>query len=108
MDLKAKKWLVFILCIFFLGALFLVAKNESARFAKKMGMKPKPKVHVSDKSKPCLECHERKGVALKMIEQWKSSKHAEKGIDCIQCHEAKKGDFDAFTCPQSTILVAKH
>jgi len=108
MDLKAKKWLVFILCIFFLAALFLVAKNESARFAKKMGMKPKPKIHVSDKSKPCLECHERKGVALKMIEQWKGSKHAEKGIDCIQCHEAKKGDFDAFTCPQSTILVARH
>ena len=108
MDTKAKKWLVFILCIFFLGALFLVAKNESARFASKLGMNPKPKIHVGDKSKTCIECHERKGVALKMIEQWKTSKHAEKGIDCLQCHEAKKGDFDAFTCPQSTVLVAKH
>ncbi len=106
MDVKAKKWLVFIMCIFLLGALFLVARNESARFAKKMGLEPH-NIHVSDASKPCLECHKRKGVAPKMIEQWEGSLHAAKGIDCIQCHKAEKGDFDAFTCPESNILVAQ-
>jgi len=106
MDVKAKKWLVFIMCIFFMAALFLVARNESNRFASKMGLETH-KVHVSDASKPCLECHKRKGVAPKMIEQWENSEHAAKGIDCIQCHTAEKGDFDAFTCPESNILVAQ-
>jgi len=107
MDLKAKKWLVFIVSIFFLVALLLVAKNESVRFAKKMGVEPH-NVHVGDVSAKCIECHTRKGVAPKMIDHWKASLHAEKGIDCIKCHEAKKGDFDAFTCPGSSMLVAKH
>jgi hypothetical protein len=106
MDLKAKKWLVFVMCIFLLAALFLVARYESARFASKVGLEPH-KIFVSDASKPCLECHKRKGVAPKMIEQWEGSLHAQKGIDCIQCHKAEKGDFDAFTCPESTILVAQ-
>ncbi len=106
MDVKAKKWLVFIMCIFFMAALFLVARHESDRFASKMGLETH-KIHVSDASKPCLECHKRKGVAPNMIEQWENSEHAAKGIDCTQCHAAEKGDFDAFTCPESNILVAQ-
>jgi len=106
MDVNAKKWLVFIMCVFLLAALFLVARFESARFAAKVGLEPH-KVFVSDAAKPCLECHRRKGVAPKMIEQWESSEHAAKGIDCVQCHTAEKGDFDAFTCPESSTLVAK-
>ena len=106
MDSSAKKWLVFIMCIFLLAALFLVARYESVRFASKVGMEPH-KIYVSDASKPCLECHKRKGVAPNMITQWEGSKHAAKGIDCIQCHKAEKGDFDAFTCPESNILVAQ-
>jgi len=106
MDLKAKKWLVFIMCIFLLAALFLVARYESARFAAKVGLQPH-KIFVSDASKPCVECHKRKGVAPNMLTQWEGSLHAQKGIDCIQCHKAEKGDFDAFTCPESTILVAQ-
>lgn len=106
MDSSAKKWLVFIMCIFLLAALFLVARYESVRFATKMGMEPH-KIYVSDASKPCLECHKRKGVAPNMITQWEGSTHAAKGIDCVQCHTAEKGDFDAFTCPESSILVAQ-
>lgn len=107
MDLRAKKWLVFILSVFLLAALFLVARHESDRFASKMGLETR-KVYASDESKPCLECHKRKGVAPKMIQQWESGVHAAKGIDCMKCHKADKGDFDAFTCPESNILVAQH
>ena len=94
------------MCIFLLAALFLVARYESVRFATKMGMEPH-KIYVSDASKPCLECHKRKGVAPNMITQWEGSMHAAKGIDCVQCHTAEKGDFDAFTCPESSTLVAQ-
>jgi hypothetical protein len=94
------------MCIFLLGALLLVARYESVRVARMAGLETH-QIHVSDTSKPCLECHQRKGVAPKMIEQWKQSEHARKGIDCMQCHAAERQDFDAFTCPESTILVAQ-
>ncbi|GAB4261012.1 MAG: hypothetical protein Kow0092_10280 [Deferrisomatales bacterium] len=107
MDVRAKKWLVFIVSVFFLGALLLVARNESVRFARRVGLEPK-KIHVSEASRPCLECHKRKGVAPGSLAQWEGSLHATKGIDCVQCHSAEKGEFDAFQCPQSDVVVARH
>ena len=107
MSLKAKKWLVFIVSIFFLAALILVGRYESIKFAKMMGVAPH-KVHVGKVSQQCIECHKRKGVAPNVIRRWEASVHAEKGIDCIKCHEAKKTDFDAFTCPGSNIVIGKH
>ncbi len=107
MGVTAKKWLVFIVCIFFLAVLLLVARNESVRFAQRLGVEPR-KVHLSDASKECVDCHKRKGAAVKVIEQWEESLHAERGIDCIQCHKAEEGDFDAMKCPDSQVLVAKH
>ncbi|KKM09606.1 cytochrome C [Clostridiales bacterium PH28_bin88] len=85
----------------------MVAYNESAKVRVAFGGKA-VKVHVDKTSQQCIDCHERKSVAVKGIDAWKTSTHADQGIGCIECHEAKEGDFDAFTCPESSMLVARY
>jgi hydroxylamine dehydrogenase len=49
---------------------------------------------VSSAGKPCLECHTSTTPGI--VEQWQSSAHASKGIDCYSCHKANDGDPAAF------------
>ncbi|MDQ1354840.1 MAG: hydroxylamine dehydrogenase [Acidobacteriota bacterium] len=42
----------------------------------------------------CLTCHKEKTPGL--YQQWLNSAHSVNGITCIDCHNAKKGDSDAF------------
>ena len=100
---NASNYLVGIFATLFLVVLVIVAGVETKKKAE-----GKPEIELTGKSKECVACHEEKGVAVKQIEQWEISKHAEYGIGCIECHEAKEGDFDAFTCPGSDILVGRY
>jgi len=68
----------------------------------------KPEIEITGVTKQCISCHEKKGTAVGTTTQWMESKHAEQGIGCIECHEAQEGDWDAFKCPESDILVARH
>ncbi len=97
------KYLVGIFATLFLVTLVIVAGIET-----KKSESTKPEIELTGKSKQCVTCHEKKGIAVKQIEQWKDSKHAEYGIGCIECHAAQKGDFDAFTCPGSDILIGRY
>ena len=67
-----------------------------------------PVADVSGDNRRCVECHTAKGVAVKSIEQWRGSMHAQQNIGCVDCHKASPGDWDAFTCPESDMLVARH
>ena len=49
---------------------------------------------VSAAGKACLECHGTSTPGI--VEQWQSSAHAKKGVDCNSCHEAMAGDPAAF------------
>jgi formate-dependent nitrite reductase cytochrome c552 subunit len=41
-----------------------------------------------------LDCHLQQNPGI--VEQWKGSTHAVKGVGCVDCHQAEKGDADGF------------
>jgi len=49
---------------------------------------------LSDESKECVSCHKESTVNI--YQQWGYSKHFRANIGCYECHEAQKGDPDAF------------
>ena len=49
---------------------------------------------VSDAGKACIECHSSSTPGI--VEQWKSSAHAQSGVDCYSCHKANDGDPATF------------
>ena len=55
-----------------------------------------PRIHVSDDSAKCVECHEQPSNARTVVEQWRKSNHARKGVGCLEYHAANDGEVDAF------------
>ncbi|MCK4507982.1 MAG: hypothetical protein KAU27_05555, partial [Desulfuromonadales bacterium] len=53
-------------------------------------------VDIDKDTQKCITCHLENGMAPRMIQMWEESKHAENGVGCLSCHQAEKGDFDAF------------
>ncbi len=51
---------------------------------------------IDKETQQCITCHLDNGMAPRMIQMWEESKHAENGVGCLSCHQAEKGDFDAF------------
>lgn len=46
------------------------------------------------RSEACLTCHEQGSPGL--VSHWKGSGHAKAGVGCFDCHQARKGEPDAF------------
>lgn len=46
------------------------------------------------KSEACLTCHEQGSPGL--VAHWQGSAHARAQVGCDDCHQAKKGEPDAF------------
>jgi hydroxylamine dehydrogenase len=57
----------------------------------------------SSTSNDCMTCHKEKNPGLYM--QWKNSAHGKNSIGCIDCHEADKGDVDAYEHHGATIAT---
>lgn len=102
-SLKTQKMLVGIFSILLVVILIIIAGVEM-----KHSVDPQPIIEISGLNKRCVDCHTSKGIAVKAIDHWKQSMHAEQNISCIDCHTAEEDDFDAFFCPESDIRVAKH
>src|SRR5690606_4323676 len=102
-SLRIQKLLVGLFSILLLIILIIVAAVEM-----KQTKEPKLIVEISGENANCVNCHTQKGIAVKSIDLWKKSLHAEQNISCIDCHTAEEGDFDAFYCPESDYLVARH
>ncbi|MBI5666267.1 MAG: hydroxylamine oxidoreductase [Nitrospirae bacterium] len=49
---------------------------------------------LSKESKECVSCHKESTVNI--YQQWGYSKHFRANIGCYECHEAQKGESDAF------------
>ncbi|MEW6601945.1 MAG: multiheme c-type cytochrome [Nitrospirota bacterium] len=49
---------------------------------------------LSKESRDCISCHKESSVNI--YQQWGYSKHFRANIGCYECHEAQKGEADAF------------
>ena len=101
MSLDRKRIIIAVLSFFLLIALLIVGYIEGLKHVPGI----KAKVVVSSDSKTCVECHSQVGNAGTVTAQWFESKHALKGVGCLECHQAKKGDNDAFEHYTKTIAT---
>ena len=53
--------------------------------------------------KECVKCHTKTSAGL--AEQWRQSKHAEIGMNCLDCHRADASDVDAIQHEGFTIAT---
>ena len=51
----------------------------------------------------CMTCHKEKSPGI--YKQWFDSDHAAHNVTCLDCHQAKKGDADAYTHYDATIAT---
>jgi cytochrome c553 len=102
-ELKLQKIIVGVTAYLLIIVLIIVSAFEVSK-----SKATEQKVDISGTTKKCVDCHISKGVAVKLIDEWKLSKHAQQNIGCYECHKAEKDDWDAFKCPESDIIVAKH
>lgn len=93
MTLKTKQSIIAVLGVLFLLSLLLVQYMEVTRKRIEAGLTT-PHVVVPASSKRCVDCHKQQNPGI--VEQWKGSTHAIKGVGCVDCHQAEQGDADAF------------
>ena len=93
MSLQSKQLLIGILGLVFLGSLLFVQKMEVARKEEEAGLRAQH-VSIPASSSSCVECHNNHSPGI--IDHWKGSTHAVKGVGCVECHLAQEKDADAF------------
>lgn len=55
----------------------------------------KKDVSVPEESRECVACHQKQKVGATAIEEWRNSVHADEGVGCVDCHQARQEDKDA-------------
>ncbi|MBI1814825.1 MAG: hypothetical protein HYR72_07600 [Deltaproteobacteria bacterium] len=90
MSLNAKWVVIAVLSMFFLVALLLVGYRETLKHR----AEEEPKAVVTGLNDGCVTCHRQHSAALVM--QWEASRHAKIGIGCVECHQAKESEVDAW------------
>ncbi|MBI5326751.1 MAG: cytochrome C552 [Deltaproteobacteria bacterium] len=83
---------------YFIGALSLILfiALTIVGYVEVKASKEEIRPYISAQNKKCIDCHIKKGIGEGQINDWKQSRHAEKGIGCIECHKADGKDPDAF------------
>ena len=95
MSLNTKRIVVFVLGVALCVALIMVAQMESRKHLPPTEMPISTLLTmVPESSHACIECHSQSSPGI--VEHWKGSTHARKGVACVECHQANKGDADGF------------
>lgn len=102
MKLETKRYIIGILGMIFLASLILVQAMEVARKREEVGL-TSAHIAVPKSSTGCVECHGKQSPGI--IDHWKGSTHARKGVGCVECHTADKKDVDAFVHHGATIAT---
>jgi hypothetical protein len=102
MTLRTKQIIIAGLSALFLISLVFVQGLEVARKREEAGLTA-PHVVVPVSSKSCVECHQQLSPGI--IDHWRGSTHAEKGVGCVECHQANDDDIDAFNHHGATIAT---
>ncbi len=95
MTLKTKQFIIGLLGITFLASLVFVQWTEVIRKEQEAG-RATAHVSVPESSRRCVECHGQSVQSPGIVDHWKGSTHAAKGVGCVECHIAESGDVDGF------------
>ena len=95
MKLETKRAIIGVLGLVFLLSLVFVQAMEVLRRRREAGLDTAVAA-IPEASKSCVECHGQSKQTPGIVDHWKGSTHAQKGIGCVKCHEAEKGDVDGF------------
>ncbi|MGE0864210.1 MAG: multiheme c-type cytochrome [Vicinamibacterales bacterium] len=97
MTLDQKRWVIGGLGFLFLLSLVSVQWLEVSRrrHEESGGRAGASAVSVPDASRQCVDCHTQ--VSTGIVDHWKGSTHAEKGVACLDCHKAGAKDADMFS-----------
>ncbi len=93
MTIKQKQVVIAALGGVFLVSLLFVQFMEVRRRAAEEG-RIAPHVSVPASSKQCVDCHTQASKGI--VDQWRGSTHARKGVGCVECHQAHEKDADGF------------
>ncbi len=93
MKLETKRSIIGLLGIVFLLSLVLVQGMEVVRRREEVGLVP-AHIAIPTSSARCVECHGKTSPGI--VDHWKGSTHARKGVGCVECHTAAQGDVDGF------------
>lgn len=93
MTNRTKQYIIGFLGLLFLGSLVFVQRLEVLRRQQEAGLATHP-VSIPQNSQSCVDCHFQSTPGI--IDHWKGSTHAIKGVGCVECHQAVAGDADAF------------
>ncbi len=102
MTLETKRIVIAALGGLFLLSLVFVQWMETARKAEEAGLR-RPHVAVSASSKACVDCHAQANPGI--VHHWRGSTHAEKGVGCVECHQAAEKEPDAYLHYGATIAT---
>jgi hydroxylamine dehydrogenase len=102
MTLRHKQILITVLSLLFLASLILVQGMEVARRRSEAGLSA-PLVATPVSSRSCVSCHQQATPGI--IAHWRGSSHAEKGVGCVECHQASPAEADAFDHYGQTIAT---
>ena len=72
----------------------LVHPAAAAPAAKEKPAAPAPAAKAASRSEACLTCHSTLNVGI--VDHWRASGHARKGVGCLDCHQASPAAADAF------------
>jgi cytochrome c553 len=93
MSIRTKHTIIALLSAAFILSLIFVQWMEVARKQHEAGI-GKHHAAIPASSKTCVECHQKSSPGI--IDHWQGSTHAVKGVGCVECHLADKGDVDGF------------
>lgn len=93
MTLERKRIVIVIMSGAFIASLLFVQWMEVLRKREELG-KGQAHVSVPTASKDCVDCHQKSTAGI--VEHWRGSTHAKKGVACVDCHTAAEGDADAY------------
>jgi len=93
MTLRSKQHLIVLLAIAFLASLIFVQWKQVAREHEEAGITIRVTPPPAS-SRSCVECHSKQTPGI--IDHWQGSTHAQKGVGCVECHQAEPADVDGF------------
>lgn len=93
MSIRTKQIIIAFLSAAFIVSLIFVQWMEVERKRAESGVGIRH-VSIPVSSLDCVKCHQNASPGI--IDHWKGSTHALKGVGCVECHQAERDDADAF------------